>query len=183
MTDFPCRQCFYPVPDPSFKLDKYLGKWYQVAGTPFRETAGARCITADYSLFVRSPSSYNSSNRLTHPQQPNGTVRVQNGGKISDTRSIGVVGTATPVSKAYGKGGAFIVEFPSGYPSACPGPNYIVQEYGGEYSIVQTADWGVLYILSREQKPKDKKVEKWIERAVELGSNATAIVRFSQEDC
>lgn len=158
-------QCFYPTPDPSFKLEKYLGKWYQVAGTPFRETAGARCITADYSL------------------NPNGTVRVQNGGKISDTRSIGVVGTATPVNKAYGKGGAFIVEFPSGYPSACPGPNYIVQEYGGEYAVVQTADWGVLYILSREQKPKERKVERWIERAVELGSNATAIVRFSQEDC
>jgi apolipoprotein D and lipocalin family protein len=46
--------CFYPVPDPKFNLNAYLGTWYQVAGTPFGPTAGARCVTANYQLNVRS---------------------------------------------------------------------------------------------------------------------------------
>jgi apolipoprotein D and lipocalin family protein len=84
-------------------------------------------------------------------------VKVQNGGRVGENQSISATGTATPVSRAYGRGGAFIVEFPgSGTPNR---PNYIVQEFGGEYSVVQTADWGVLYVLSREQKPSEKKVD------------------------
>ena len=75
------------------------------------------------------------------------------------------------------------VEFPSGYPSQCPGPNYIVQEYGGSYAIVQTANWGVLYILSRERNPPQNAVEKWIENAVALGANATAVIKFDQTNC
>lgn len=47
--------CFYPVPDPKFNLEAYLGTWYQVAGTPFGPTAGASCVTANYQLNVRSP--------------------------------------------------------------------------------------------------------------------------------
>ncbi|KAF2748258.1 Calycin-like protein, partial [Sporormia fimetaria CBS 119925] len=157
--------CFYPIPDPSFKLDTYLGKWYQVAGYSFRETAGGECITAQYSL------------------NPNGTVRVNNGGRAGET-TIGAIGTATPVGKEYGKGGAFVVEFPQGFPSGCPGPNYIVQEYKkGDYSIVQTQNWDTLFILSREQFPSEEKLAKLIDRAVKLGSNATEIIPFSQEGC
>jgi len=44
--------CFYPVPDSKFDLKSYLGTWYQVAGTPFGPTAGARCVTANYQLNV-----------------------------------------------------------------------------------------------------------------------------------
>jgi hypothetical protein len=46
-------KCFYPVPDSRFSLNSYLGTWYQVAGTPFGPTAGARCVTANYQLNVR----------------------------------------------------------------------------------------------------------------------------------
>lgn len=46
--------CFYPVPDPKFDLESYLGTWYQVAGTPFGPTEGARCVTANYQLNVIS---------------------------------------------------------------------------------------------------------------------------------
>ena len=48
--------CFYPVPDPKFNLEAYLGTWYQVAGTPFGPTAGASCVTANYELNVRRPA-------------------------------------------------------------------------------------------------------------------------------
>jgi hypothetical protein len=48
------RSCFYPIPDAQFDLESYLGTWYQVAGTPFGPTRGARCISAKYSLNVRA---------------------------------------------------------------------------------------------------------------------------------
>jgi len=36
-------QCFYPQPDAAnFNLEKYLGRWYQVAGTAFGPTAGCK---------------------------------------------------------------------------------------------------------------------------------------------
>lgn len=157
-------ECFYPTPDSSFKLSEYLGTWYQVAGTPFGETQGARCVTARYEA------------------NDNGTVRVINTARAGE-RQVGANGTATPVSAAYGFGGAFRVQFPQGSGNECPGPNYIVQEYGGNYAIVQTAEWGVLYILSRERQPGQEVIDGWIERAVCLGSNATAISYYDQSNC
>ena len=48
--------CYYPAPGPNFDLNAYLGKWYQVAGTPFFATIGSKCITAEYSANVSYPS-------------------------------------------------------------------------------------------------------------------------------
>ncbi|KAH7082619.1 Calycin-like protein [Paraphoma chrysanthemicola] len=156
--------CFYPVPDQKFDLESYLGTWYQVAGTPFGPTAGARCVTANYAL------------------NDNGTVRVLNTATQGNF-SIDIVGTATPVDSAYGAGGAFVVSFP-GTPSAvCPGPNYIVQDYAVDWAIVQTQNWSTLYILSRERQPAPASIDAWIDRAVAFGSDASAISKFNQTGC
>ena len=53
-------------------------------------------------------------------------MRVINTARAGD-RQVGANGTATPVSAAYGFGGAFKVQFPQGSGNECPGPNYIVQ--------------------------------------------------------
>ncbi|KAH9878097.1 hypothetical protein J1614_003314 [Plenodomus biglobosus] len=158
-------KCFYPVPDSKFDLQAYLGTWYQVAGTPFGPTAGARCISANYSL------------------NENGTVRVVNTATLGP-QAIDIVGTATPVDSAYGMGGAFAVSFP-GTPSTseCPGPNYIVQDYAVEWAIVQTQNWSTLYILSRERQPAPAIIDAWIDRAVMFGSEASAIQKFNQTGC
>jgi hypothetical protein len=50
--DYLTSTCFYPVADPKFNLEAYLGTWYQVAGTTFGPTAGANCVTANYALNV-----------------------------------------------------------------------------------------------------------------------------------
>ncbi|KAI8931011.1 hypothetical protein NX059_012022 [Plenodomus lindquistii] len=158
-------KCFYPVPDSTFDLNAYLGTWYQVAGTPFGPTAGARCVSANYSL------------------NSNGTVRVVNTASVGP-QSIDIVGTATPVDSAYGAGGAFVVSFP-GTPSTneCPGPNYIVQDYAVDWAIVQTQNWSTLYILSRERQPAPTTIDAWIDRAVAFGSEASAIQKFNQTGC
>ncbi|EMD70092.1 hypothetical protein GGP41_000236 [Bipolaris sorokiniana] len=160
--------CFYPIPDPNFNLNSYLGTWYQVAGTPFGPTAGARCVTANYSL------------------NANGTVRVLNSASASPS-TFSIEGTATPAPPAYGLVGAFTVRFPGtppvGQGSKCPGPNYIVQDYAVDWAIVQTQEWNTLYILSRVREPAEESIKAWVERAVALGSNATEVVRFDQTGC
>ncbi|KAF1358457.1 Calycin-like protein [Lizonia empirigonia] len=156
--------CFYPVPDPKFSLEAYLGTWYQVAGTPFGPTAGASCVTANYEL------------------NDNGTVRVLNTATLGHQK-INIVGTATPVDAAYGAGGVFVVSFPGKPGSECPGPNYIVQDYAVDWAIVQTQNWSTLYILSRERQPAPASIDAWIDRAVAFGSDASAIATFNQTGC
>ncbi|KAK3214674.1 hypothetical protein GRF29_19g928750 [Pseudopithomyces chartarum] len=158
-------KCFYPKPFPHFNLTAYLGTWYQVAGTPFGPTAGARCVTAQYSL------------------NQNGSVKVVNTATVGP-QPISIEGTATPVAKTYGDAGVFKVEFPqTSSPDECPGPNYIVQEYCGDHAIVQTQNWTTLYILSREREPAAIHIDAWIDRAVALGSERSLISRFNQTGC
>lgn len=58
----PLRQCFYPKPDSSFNIDNYLGRWYQVAGSPAPYTTGCTCIYGEYALNVTLPySSFRSA--------------------------------------------------------------------------------------------------------------------------
>ncbi|KAF2122663.1 Calycin-like protein [Lophiotrema nucula] len=143
------------------QLKDYLGKWYQVAGTPFSRTEGARCVPAEYKL------------------NPNGTVAVINTGLVG-SQQIGNNGTRTPVDKKYGGEGRFRVQFP-GFPApACLGPSYI---FDAEHSIVQTSNWGVLFVLARERSPPTDKVDAWIERAVCLGTKKENIVKFDQTNC
>ena len=44
--------CFYPAPDAGFRLDTYLGRWYQVAGTIAPFNANCKCTFAQYALNV-----------------------------------------------------------------------------------------------------------------------------------
>lgn len=44
--------CYYPTPDPGFRLDTYLGRWYQVAGTIAPYTRNCKCVYAQYALNV-----------------------------------------------------------------------------------------------------------------------------------
>ena len=47
--------CYYPQPDIGFNLTSYLGRWYQVAGTPAPFNADCKCTFAQYALNVRYP--------------------------------------------------------------------------------------------------------------------------------
>ncbi|KAL5398535.1 hypothetical protein PMIN06_002446 [Paraphaeosphaeria minitans] len=156
--------CFYPRPTPNFDLTAYLGTWYQVAGTPFGPTAGARCVTASYA------------------SNPNGTVRVVNTAAVGP-QEIRIEGTATPADAAYARGGAFTVAFPGTPEGACRGPNYIVQEFCTDHALVQTQNWTTLYVLSREREPEPALVDAWIDRAVALGSDRARIGKFNQTGC
>ena len=58
--------CYYPISDPDFHLDTYLGRWYQVAGTLAPFTRGCKCIHADYALNVRIPPKSPNDHQITY---------------------------------------------------------------------------------------------------------------------
>ncbi|KAK9422592.1 putative Lipocalin-like domain-containing protein [Seiridium unicorne] len=161
--------CFYPVPDPIFPgdLSEYLGRWYQVAGTPFLFTAGCQCTTADYGL------------------NDDGTVSVLNSCQIFGIIPNEINGSASIVDSKYGSKGVFQVSFPiiPGGGVTCPGPNYIVQKYDPNWAIVQSPSWGELFILSRVQNPSEADLNAWIAEAVALGTDASLIEKVTQSNC
>lgn len=161
-------QCYYARPDVAFDLTTYLGRWYQVAGTEFPYTAGAKCVSAFYTL------------------NGDGSVGVNNTSEAPDGAFNAAVGTARPADPRYGAAGAFTVEFPDtpgsrGNP--CPGPNYVVQDYTGDWAVVQSMNFSTLFLLAREQRPGDDKVDAWIRRAGQLGADLAKVSKTNQEGC
>lgn len=158
-------QCLYPKPTSVFDVEKYLGRWYQVAGSAFSQTAGCTCIYAEYSL------------------NSNGTVDVLNGCQAGG-RDVKINGIARPADAAYGDAGVFRVQFPPmPPPQDCAGPNYIVQLYTPEWAIVQASNYTTLFLLSREQNPPDASIDAWLDIAAELGTNLTDVSKITQTGC
>ena len=158
-------ECFYPKPTSDFELDQYLGRWYQMAGTPAPFSQGCSCIFAEYIL------------------NENGTVNVMNSCQLGD-QEITIQGNASPPDEAYGEGGAFRVQFPPRPPPVeCAGPNYIVQKYEPQWAIVQASNFTTLFLLSRYQQPSPDAIEEWLQEAGKLGSNLAEVELVSQESC
>ncbi|CAK9784748.1 Calycin-like protein [Cutaneotrichosporon oleaginosum] len=160
--------CYYPRPDPYFDLDTYYGRWYQVAGTVFPYTEGSTCVAAFYS------------------PNDDGTVAVNNTGQKADGSYNEALGVARPVAPWYGAAGVFQVSFdgvPGSRPNPCPGPDYIVQDYTGDWAIVQSRNFNTLFLLSRNQHPGDEAIDAWIARAGRLGSDLSAVVKTGQDNC
>ncbi|KAI1340039.1 lipocalin-like domain-containing protein [Xylariaceae sp. FL0016] len=160
--------CFYPTAGADFPddLSEYLGRWYQVAGTPAIFTLGCKCIYAEYGL------------------NDDGTVSVHNACQLGVLPNS-IEGTATAVSADYAAKGAFQVSFSSvpGGGVICPGPNYIVQKYDPNWAIVQSPRFETLFLLSREQNPADEDIDAWLEEAGKLGTNLDTVTKVSQENC
>ncbi|KAK0611820.1 Calycin-like protein [Immersiella caudata] len=156
--------CYYPQPDPGFNLTTYLGRWYQVAGTIAPYNRNCSCIFAQYAL------------------NDNGSVQVNNSCQAG-TRPVNILGAAAAADAQYGADGVFRVQFPGERPPDCPGPNYIVQDYTGDFSLVQSNNFSTLFILSREQNPKPEAIDAWIARAGVLGSDLSQVVKTDQTNC
>ncbi|KAM0276539.1 hypothetical protein ACHAQH_006640 [Verticillium albo-atrum] len=157
-------QCYYPTGDIGFTLDSYLGRWYQVAGTLAPFTAGCKCISAEYAL------------------NDNGTVQVNNTCE-AEGRPVNILGFAAPADPGYGAKAVFRVQFPGQPGPDCAGPNYIVQDYTGDFAIVQSNNFTTLFILSRERQVEDDVLDAWIDRAGLLGSNLDDVIKNDQTDC
>lgn len=142
-------------PVDNFKLEKYLGKWYEIARLDHRFERGLSRITADYSL------------------RDDGGVRVLNRGYSSKENEW-----KEAEGKAY-----FVKGTDQGYLKVSFfGPfygSYVVFELDQEvyqYSLVCGPDKSYLWILSRTPEMKKDVQDKLVAKAAALGFDTSKLI-------
>jgi apolipoprotein D and lipocalin family protein len=146
-----------PVSD--FELDRYLGKWYEIARLDHSFERGLTQVTAEYSL------------------RDDGGVRVVNRGFSADKGEW---------NEAEGK--AYFVESPDlGYLKVSFfGPfygSYVVFELdkqGYEYAFISGPDTSYLCLLARTPTVSSEILQRFIERAAERGFDTDALILVDQ---
>jgi apolipoprotein D and lipocalin family protein len=135
-----------PVKD--FSIDRYLGKWYEVARLDHSFERGLSAVTAEYSL------------------RDDGGVRVINSGLSAESGEL---------SEAEGRA-YFVEDADQGYLKVSFfGPffgSYIIFELdteGYEYAFVAGNNTNYLWLLARTPVVSDKVMERFIEQSKALG--------------
>jgi len=142
-------------PVDNFKLDKYLGKWYEIARLDHRFERGLSRITADYSL--RDEGGVRVLNR--------GYSAKENEWKEAEGKAYFVKGTDQGYLKV-----SFFGPF---YGS------YVVFELDHEnyqYSLVCGPDKSYLWILSRTPEMKMDAKDKLLAKASALGFDTSKLI-------
>lgn len=146
-----------PQPRKSVDLQKYLGRWYEIARYEQSFEKGCEGVTADYSL--RTDGSIEVLNRCRKPdgkyREAHGRAKVVDG----DTKAKLKVSFFGPF---YG--------------------DYWVLDHADDYSwsIVGEPSGRYLWILVREATPTEAKVLKLIDRAKKLGYDTSMLLRTTQ---
>jgi apolipoprotein D and lipocalin family protein len=146
-----------PQPAKAVELQRYLGRWYEIARYEQGFQKDCDGVTADYSL------------------RPDGQIRVLNtcrkpGGKITDAEGRAkIVDAATNAKLKVSFFGPFFGD-------------YWVLDRAEDYSwaIVGEPSGRYLWLLSREAVPAPGKVDALIARAKALGYDTTLLRRTSQ---
>ena len=137
-----------------FSLDKYLGKWYEIARLDFRFEKNLNNVTATYSL------------------KENGNVRVDNRGyyyvKDKWKQSIGKAKFVDQKDEAKLKV-SFFGPFYAGY-------NVIAIDKGYKYALVAGKDTSYLWILSRTTTIPENIKKDYLAIAKEIGYNTENLV-------
>jgi apolipoprotein D and lipocalin family protein len=147
-------------PVDGFELDRYLGKWHEIARLDHSFERGLTRVTAEYS------------------RREDGGVRVLNRGFSVETGDW---------NEAEGK--AYFVESPDlGYLKVSFfGPfygAYVVFELDKEayqYAFISGPDTSYLWLLARTPTVSDVVLGRFMERAAELGFDTDAVILVDQE--
>lgn len=147
-----------PVDD--FELDRYLGKWYEIARLDHPFERGLTQVTAEYSL------------------RDDGGVRVINRGFSADKGEW---------DEAEGR--AYFVERPDlGYLKVSFfGPfygSYVVFELdneGYQYAFISGPDTSYLWLLARTPTVSNAVLQRFIEQAAERGFDTDALILVAQD--
>jgi len=143
-----------------FELDRYLGKWYEIARLDHSFERGLSRVTAEYSM------------------RGDGGVHVVNRGFAAEKGEW---------DEAQGR--AYFVESPDlGYLKVSFfGPfygSYIVFELdreGYQYAFVSGPDTSYLWLLARTPTVSDDVLQRFIDRSKSLGFDTEAIILVDQE--
>lgn len=137
-----------------FDLDRYLGKWYEIARFDFRFEKGLNNTTAEYTL------------------RSDGKVKVLNRGydyeKKTWKEAIGKAKFAGEDTIAMLKV-SFFGPFYTGY-------NVIALDAGYKYALVSGKNFDYLWILSREKTIPENIKTKYVELAKSLGFNVSELL-------
>lgn len=147
-------------PVDNFKLEKYLGKWYEIARLDHSFERGLTRITADYSL------------------RDDGGVRVLNRGFSVKQNSWKEAEGKAYFVKGHDKGYLKVSFFGPFYGS------YIVFDLDHEnyqYSLVSGPDKSYLWILARSPVLKDEIKEILIEKAAASGFDTGQLIFLTHE--
>jgi apolipoprotein D and lipocalin family protein len=146
-----------PQPAKSVDLEKYLGRWFEIARYEQRFQKGCTGVTADYSL--RQDGSINVVNRCR-----------KRGGHVDEARGRAkVVDRATNAKLKVSFFGPFY-------------GHYWVLDHADDYSwsIVGEPSGRYLWILARSPRLPENEVSQLFARAQALGYNTTMLLRTIQ---
>jgi apolipoprotein D and lipocalin family protein len=146
-----------PVKD--FELNRYLGKWYEVARLDHSFERGLEQVSAEYSLY------------------PNGNVKVVNRGySTAKQKWSESVGKAKFVQDS--KTGHLKVSFFGPFYGS-----YVVFELdkqGYQYAFVSGPDLSFLWLLSRKKTIDPEVKARFIEQAKEIGFDTSKLIFVKQ---
>jgi apolipoprotein D and lipocalin family protein len=146
------------IPTKRVDLEKYLGRWYEIARYDQIFERGLQAATADYALNDDGTMSVVNTGR-----KPNGATKVVSGkAKIVDR------GTNARLKVSFF--GPFYVG------------NYWVLDHADDYSwsVVGDPSGRFLWLLAREARPEPSEVQALIGRARALGYDTSMLVRTMQ---
>jgi apolipoprotein D and lipocalin family protein len=146
-----------PQPVKRVELQKYLGRWYEIARYEQSFQKGCEGVTADYSL--RADGSIDVVNRCRKPD-----------GKLSEARGRAKVTDGETNAKLK-------VSFFGPFYG-----DYWVLDHADDYSwsIVGEPSGRYLWILAREATPAEQEVQKLVDRVNGLGYDTSMLLRTKQ---
>lgn len=141
-----------------FDLDRYLGKWYEIARFDYRFERGIDHATAKYS------------------RNADGSIKVVNKGRKKSGKKSKVIGKALPAGPE--NTGmlkvSFFGPFYAGYNVIAIDPQY-------QYALVAGQSRDYLWILSREKNIPETVREAYLQKARDLGFQVENLVWPEQE--
>ena len=144
------------APIAGFELDRYLGKWYEIARLDHKFERGLQGVTASYSL------------------NPDGSVKVSNSGVSTKTgKRDDAVGTAKFI------GASDVAHLKVSFFGPFYG-SYIVYELDKEnyeYALVSGPDRSYMWILSRTPQMDAERYERLVGIAKENGFDTDALIK------
>jgi apolipoprotein D and lipocalin family protein len=137
-----------------FDINKYLGKWYEIARFDFRFEKNLNNTTAEYTV------------------NPDGSIKVVNRGYNYVTskwkQAVGKAKFAGDKNEAKLKV-SFFGPFYSGY-------NVIALDTGYKYAMIAGKDLDYLWLLSREKTMPENIRQEYLKKAVSIGYDTSRLV-------
>lgn len=141
-------------PIEGFEVERYMGRWYEIARLDHRFERGMEQVTAHYTL------------------QPDGTVEVVNRGfATADRRWQEARGKARFVGRP--DVGALEVSF---FGPFYGGYNIVDLDPAYRHALVAGPNRSYLWILSRTPQPPREEVERLVARAADLGFDTPSLI-------